>query len=125
MWTLPAHIAPLCYGCAAVSSTSRGLIFCGGKSSSWLDQAWGCSSGGAAETAGLLLASHCFLCRSNGSSATSWSRREDGCIAMWVRQDDKQLGIVRRSARLLVANTDGTRRRYCPPKRRLFFSSPS
>ena len=93
-WNLPAHIAPLCFGCTAVSSSSRGVIFCGGKSASWLDQEWGSEEGGA-QTAGLLLAGHCCLCRCNGAAATSWSRKEDGCIALWTRQNDKQLGIVR------------------------------
>lgn len=92
-WDLPAHISPLCYGCTAVSSTSRGIIFCGGKSSSWLDQEWG-SESGIGETAGFLLASHCRLCRTDGTSAMSWSRKDNGCIAMWVRQHDQQLGII-------------------------------
>jgi hypothetical protein len=104
-WDLPAHISPLCYGCAAVSSTSRGIIFCGGKSSSWLDQEWG-SESGIGETAGFLLASHCRLCRTDGTSAMSWSRKDNGCIAMWVRQHDQQLGIVSLLVRALFPMSD-------------------
>lgn len=103
VWSLPAHISPLCFGCTAVSSTSRGIIFCGGKSAAWLDQEWG-STGSAADKAGALLAGHCCLCRSNGSSATSWSRRDDGCIALWIREQDRQLGMVSRSAMFLMLN---------------------
>lgn len=101
VWSLPAHISPLCYGCAAVCSTSRAIIFCGGKSASWLDQEWG-ASGSVADTAGRLLAGHCCLCRSSGSSAMSWGRRDDGCIALWAREGDKQLGIVSCCAHGLV-----------------------
>jgi hypothetical protein len=106
-WDLPAHISPLCYGCTAVSSTSRGIIFCGGKSASWLDQEWGTESG-AAETAGLLLASHCRLCRSNGTFAMSWSRKDNGCIAMWVRQHDQQLGIVSLLLRTFIFSSNSS-----------------
>jgi hypothetical protein len=93
VWNLPPHISPLCFGCTAVSSTSRGIIFCGGTSASWLDQQWS-TDGSPVETAGLLLAGHCCSCRTNGNCATSWSRKDGGCIAMWIRQNDQHLGIV-------------------------------
>jgi hypothetical protein len=121
VWNLPAHIAPLCFGCAAVSTASRGVIFCGGKSASWLDQEWG-SDGDGSQTAGLLLSSHCCLCRCNGAAATSWCRREDGCIAMWVRQDDKQLGIVSASIARCCPFSNSSPR-FCRLKRRPLFSS--
>jgi hypothetical protein len=36
----------------------------------------------------------------------SWSRRDSGCIALWVRQRDQQLGIVRLIARAFGSISD-------------------